>query len=228
MTIQIPIVADNVFDLHRQLKDIATGDQNTHYAPLAASAQGSALGAKVAFLGREADAKIAATVKIAADFAEQAAKEFKNATEPPKAAENFAAPQVERDAGSKVVIEPKKTRGRPKKTQDAPAGALVEESVVPADQAQVSINSASAPAVLSPAAEGAQEAAVETVAPQAVSTPSLTFEQFKAVLQEVQAAAPENLGHVIAVLHEFGYQKVKEVEPEHFDAIADKAREFLP
>lgn len=109
-------------------------------------------------------------------------------------------------------------RGRPKKTEAVQAQVTAVEN-----------NSASAPAESTPAAEGAKVAAADATVTK--SEPSaavvLSFDEFKAALQDVQAAAPDNLRHVVAILNEFGYQKVKEVSPEHYGEIVVKARDLV-
>lgn len=127
------------------------------------------------------------------------------------------APIVQHEQEKAVAA---KGRGRPKKSDiAAPAGAL---SSVPAVQAQVTDNSASAPAGSTPTAEDAQATAAVNEAAAVV----LSYDEFKAAMQDVQAAKPDNIRHVVAALNDAGYQKLRDVKPEHYAEIIVKARTY--
>ncbi len=139
---------------------------------------------------------------IAAAFVDRRiVEEFQNAT--------TAAPET-------------KKRGRPKKSE-TPAGGPK-----PADQAQVSDNSASAPAASTPTAEDATEVAQEPTSPPTEAPAPLSLEQFKAALNELAIGnGGKNLVLVTKALNEYGYGRVKDAKPEHFALIVEKAKELV-
>jgi hypothetical protein len=125
-------------------------------------------------------------------------------------------------------------RGRPR-TPETPAAAPVAPTASPSTPETVSPS----PAVPSPAAgEASQTAPAPATTASAALPPTanattadtgaVTFDQVKEVLQKVSSRdAGKGLRDVIAILNEFGVQKVKDLKPENYAAVAAKANELL-
>lgn len=127
-------------------------------------------------------------------------------------------------------------RGRPR-TPETPVAAPTASAASPSTPETASPSPA---AVSSPAAAG--EASQTAPAPAATapaalppaanattaSTGAVTFDQVKEVLQKVSSRdAGKGLRDVIAILNEFGVQKVKDLKPENYGQVAAKANELL-
>lgn len=104
---------------------------------------------------------------------------------------------------------------------------------------ETSVSSPAGQTDSSPTGEATQPAETPNAAAQAdtgvsagtssEAEPALKIEDVKDLLQKVAAKTPGNGGleAVSAILAEHGYQKVKEIQPEHFAAIALKCRAKL-
>jgi hypothetical protein len=123
--------------------------------------------------------------------------------------------KAEMEAAARAAVE----------TTQADASELSEPSPASASQAEVDGNTASAQPVVSLPAEGAPDAAADPFgAGQSVAAP-VTFDALKEMLQKLNDKG--GMRDIIALLHEYGYQRIREIQPEHVEAMAVKAAELL-
>jgi hypothetical protein len=128
---------------------------------------------------------------------------------------------------------PARGRGRPRKSEQAAAAQPSgEPASAPAAAPQETVGNGTSASPTTPPADSAPAAtpAPATPAPAAAagSTTELTLDKVKEALQKVAARNNgQGLDDASRLINQFGYAKVKDIQPQHFAVIFENCRKIL-